>query len=76
MLTAALDGRATHLSYSPSLPSTAASHLAEGEHALLGAHDAALQHEEIIVDLPIVRKSTLWGEAEGGWQARELGGRR
>lgn len=63
-------------SYSPSLPSAAASHLTEGEHALLGAHDAALQHDEIVVDLPVVRKSTLRGEAEGRWRAGELGGRR
>lgn len=47
------------------------SHLTEGEHTLLCAHDAALQHEEVIVDLPIVRKATLWGEAE-----RRLAGRR
>lgn len=40
------------------------SHLPEGEHTLLGAHDAALQHEEVVVDLPIVGKAALWGEAE------------
>lgn len=40
------------------------SHLPEGEHTLLGAHDAALQHEEVVVDLPVVGKATLWGEAE------------
>lgn len=47
------------------------SHLAEGEHTLLCAHDAAFQHEEVVVDLPVVRKATLWREAE-----RKLAGRK
>ena len=49
------------------------SHLTEGEHTLLRAHDAALQHEEVVVDLAVVRKATLWGEAERGLAGRRAG---
>lgn len=36
--------------------------LSQGDDALLGSNAAALNHEEVIVDLSVVREATHWGD--------------
>lgn len=38
-------------------------HLSEGDDPLLGAHDTALEHQEIVVDLTVVGETSHGGDA-------------